>query len=130
MVIILFKKTSFSSKTQTDWQTAFFAFFIVSTNKLKTNCILFFTEIMDSFSPKKGAASSSKGKNSYIPTRCFLVRFKKKKIRKVLWFFFWFDKLLLPRTDFSNKRTFLEQSFVSSFYSCLYLDYLFINFYR
>ena len=66
MVIILFKKTSFSSKAQTNSQTAFFCFFIVLTYKLKTNCILFFTEIMDSFLPKKGAASSSKGKKYFF----------------------------------------------------------------
>ena len=38
----------------------FFCFFIVSTNKLKTNFILFFTEIMDFFSTKKEAESKVK----------------------------------------------------------------------
>ena len=43
----------------------------------------------------------------------FLVRFFFSL--KILWFFFWFDKFLLPKTNFSNKRTFLEQSFVFFF---------------
>ena len=69
--------------------------------------------------------------NSFIPTRCFLVILKKKKKkRKFLWFCFWFNKFLLPKTDFLRKRTFLEQSFVFSFFSSVYLYYLILNFYR
>ena len=51
MVIILFKTTSFTSKTD-KLTSYFFCFFIESTIKLKTNYIIFFIEIMDSFSPK------------------------------------------------------------------------------
>ena len=72
MVIILFKKLVLVLiHRQTD-KLIFFYFFIASTKKLQTNCILFFTEIMDSLSPEKGAASSSKGKNYFLFSLVFL----------------------------------------------------------
>ena len=72
MVIVLFKKTSFSSKAQRNWQTTFFCFFIVSTNKLKTNCILFFAEIMDSFSPKREQLAYQKVRSIFLFSSLFL----------------------------------------------------------
>ena len=73
MVIILFKKASFSSQTQRNWQTALFCFFIVSTNKLKANCILFFTEIMDSFWPKREQLAHQKVRSIFCFHRFFVI---------------------------------------------------------
>ena len=66
MVIILFKKTSFSSKTQTDWQFDFPLLFYCIDKQIKNKWYFIFTEIMDSSSPKKGASRSSKGKKYFF----------------------------------------------------------------
>ena len=71
-LLFYLKKLVLVLKRRQNDKLLFFAFLLYRQNKLKTNCILFFTEIMDSFSPKKGAATSSKGKKCLLFSSLFL----------------------------------------------------------